>query len=93
MKPEHLGEVERVRTSDHGLFELSVDAEPLQSRLLTAQGPADPVVAGATGARGGLVVDQQVEVGTPWLQARTLSRAQENSRDVAHTSTAALTGT
>ncbi|MFJ8301715.1 hypothetical protein ACIQ9R_38250 [Streptomyces sp. NPDC094447] len=30
VEPEDLGEVERVGAVDHGFFELSVDAEPLQ---------------------------------------------------------------
>ncbi|MCW7946070.1 hypothetical protein AAW14_29760 [Streptomyces hygroscopicus] len=66
MKPEHLSKVEGVRALGRGLFELSIDAEPFQSRLLAAQGPTDPAVTGATSARSGLVVDQQVEVGRVW---------------------------
>ena len=44
------------------LFELPVDTEPHQRRLLSAQGTLDPVIAGVAGPRRGLVVDQQVRV-------------------------------
>ncbi|MFI2765031.1 hypothetical protein ACH5A3_40395 [Streptomyces echinatus] len=62
VEAEDLCEMEWVRALDHGLFELAVDAEFLQGRVLAAHRSADPVVAGAAGGVDGLVVDQQVEV-------------------------------
>ncbi len=55
VEAEDLGKVEWVRAVNHGLFKLSVDAEPLQGGVLSAHRRADPVVAGPAGGVGGLV--------------------------------------
>src|SRR5262245_15204681 len=69
IEPEHGGEVQGVRTAGEGFLELPVGAEALEGGSEAPAAFGQPVLADRPGGHGGLLVDDQVQVGGAWPAA------------------------